>query len=343
VIGRVVATVVLRLLGRLAAGTQAGWDDQLIAAVKGPTGLLLGLLSFLALLTPIHLSEPARAGVGAVLRVLGIPIGAWFITRVIRFGAEMIELRAVAKAEEEDGGELRARGVRTQVLVLRRVAAILVIVIAVALVLLQFDVVKNIGLSLLASAGIAGVVLGLAAQKSIAGLLAGLQLSITQPVRIGDTVVIEGEFGTVEEINLTYVVVKVWDQRRLIVPMARLLDQPFQNWTKVSPEMSGTVFLYADYSVPVDAVREELSRILTEEGAELWDGKAKGLVVTDVTERTVQLRAMVSAENASKLWDLRCLVRERLVAWLREHDAGRYLPRARISGPEEDAPAAAIE
>ena len=190
-----------------------------------------------------------------------------------------------------------------------------------------------------ASAGIAGVVLGLAAQKSIAGLLAGIQLSITQPIRISDTVIVEGEWGTIEEINLTYVVLKVWDQRRLVVPIATFLEKPFQNWTRTTTELLGTVYFYADYRLPIDAVREELDRIL--EGNPKWDERVKNVLVTEVTDRAVQVRALVSARNASDHWDLRCEVREKLVAWLRAHEGGRYLPRMRVEGEEEEGVAGA--
>jgi len=216
--------------------------------------------------------------------------------------------------------------------VLRRVVSITIGVVAVAMMLVQFEVVRTVGMSLLASAGIAGVVLGLAAQRTIATLLAGLQLSITQPIRIGDTVIVEGEWGTIEEINLTYVVVKVWDQRRLIVPMSRFLEQPFQNWTKVSPELLGTVFFHADYRVPIEALREELDRIV--EDHPKFDGRAKSVLITDATDRTVQVRAMISAKDASDQWDLRCEVRERMIRFLQTYEGGRYLPRLRLEDVE---------
>jgi small-conductance mechanosensitive channel len=170
--------------------------------------------------------------------------------------------------------------------------------------------------SLLASAGIAGLVIGLAAQKSISSLLAGIQLSITQPIRIGDQVVVENEFGTVEEITLTYVVVKVWDERRLVVPISQFLDKTFQNWSKGGQTMLGPVKLLVDFSADLDALRAELRRILEHEGQALWDGKVASVVVEEVLDRTLQVRVLLSA-TPDHLFDLRCLVREKMMAYLR--------------------------
>ena len=222
---------------------------------------------------------------------------------------------------------------------LQRVAVIAIWMLALALVLMQFAIVRSVGVSLLASAGVAGIVFGLAAQKTIGNLLGGIQLSITQPVRIGDTVIVEGEWGQVEEINLTYVVVRIWDQRRLVVPIAKFLDEPFQNWTKKETELVGTVFFHADHRLPVDEARRQLAVILAEQA--LWDERVQGLVVTDATERTLQLRCTVSAANASDAWDLRCAVREEMLAWLRDFEGGRYLPVLRVEGDGEARSSAA--
>ena len=330
VVGLLLASAALRLGRQVAARTEAQWDDRLMQKLRGPTRAVIGLLTFWVLLPQLHLPLVFEDVILVGVRLATIAAGGWIAARIVAFVAETVESHAVARAEKE-GDPVKARALRTQARVFQRVANVVIAVVSVSLMLLQFDVVRTLGLSLLASAGIAGVVLGLAAQRSIAGLLAGIQLSITQPIRIGDVVIVEGEWGTIEEINLTYVVVKVWDERRLVVPISRFLESPFQNWTRVSPELHGTVFLYADYRVPVAAMRAELDRIL--DGHEKWDGRGKGLVVTDATERTVQLRAMVTAEDAGKLWDLRCDVREKLVAFLRDHEGGRYLPRTRVDLP----------
>lgn len=320
--------LVMRVGGRVVARTETKWDDRLLELVRGPTRMLGTVLLGWALVEWLHLATPAQDLIDKLLSIFLIGAIAWYAVRAVRFGADRVEALGTERAERAELDELALRGLRTQVAVLRRVLSIVVGILAVSLMLVQFDVVRTVGMSLLASAGIAGVVLGLAAQRSIATLLAGLQLSITQPIRIGDTVIVESEWGTIEEINLTYVVVKIWDQRRLVVPMSRFLEQPFQNWTRASRELLGTVFFHADYRLPIDAVRAELDRLL--EGHPKWDGRVKGVVVTDTTERTIQVRALVSAANASDAWELRCHVREALVAFLRTYEDGRYLPRVRL-------------
>jgi hypothetical protein len=188
--------------------------------------------------------------------------------------------------------------------------------------------VRQFGVSLLASAGLAGVILGFAAQKSLTTLLAGIQIAISQPIRLDDVVIVEGEWGRIEEITLTYVVVRIWDQRRLIVPITHFLDNSFQNWTRTSAEILGTVYFHADYTVPMDKLRKHLKQVL--ENSPLWDGRVWGLIVTDAKEQTVELRALVSAENASKAWDLRCHVREEMITYLQQHYPDS-LPRVRVS------------
>jgi small-conductance mechanosensitive channel len=213
-----------------------------------------------------------------------------------------------------------------------RLAGVFIVVISTALVLMQFAIVRNVGVSLLASAGVAGVVIGFAAQKSLGTIVAGLQLSLTQPIRIGDSLVIEGEFGTIEQILLTYVVVRLWDDRRMVVPVTRFLDQPFQNWSKVTAQLTGAVTITCDFSTPVARAREELQRVVSE--SRLWDGRTCALQVTEANERSITLRALVSAANASAAWDLRCEVREKLIAFLCALDGGKHLPRVR----EEEVP-----
>ena len=178
----------------------------------------------------------------------------------------------------------------------------------------------------MASAGVAGIILGFAAQRTIGTILAGIQLAFTQPIRVDDVVIVENEWGRIEEITLTYVVVRIWDKRRLIVPITYFIEKPFQNWTRVSADLLGTVNLYLDYSVPVDEIRKECKRILEESG--LWDGDAWCVQVTDTTAQTMVVRPLFSAKNSSDQWDLRCEVREKLIAFVREHYPDG-LPRVR--------------
>ena len=175
---------------------------------------------------------------------------------------------------------------------------------------------RKVGTGLLTGVGLSGIIIGFAAQRSISNLLAGFQIAFTQPIRIDDAITAEGEFGTVEEITLTYVVLKLWDERRLILPINYFIEKPFQNWTRTSSELLGTVTLSIDYTLPVDAVRAELTRLL--ESNKLWDGRVNSLQVTDVTETTMQLRALMSAANSGALFDLRCYVRENLIKFLNE-------------------------
>jgi small-conductance mechanosensitive channel len=185
------------------------------------------------------------------------------------------------------------------------------------MVLMTFPSARQIGASVFASAGIAGVIVGMAARSTFASLIAGLQVAITQPIRIDDAVVVEGEWGWVEEIESTYVVIRVWDLRRLIVPLNYFIEKPFQNWTRASAELIGAVFIYVDYTLPVDPVRKELERVLRESG--LWNGKTCVLQVTDFTETTMQLRCLMSADSSAIAFDLRCLVRERMIKFLQDN------------------------
>ncbi|KFA93589.1 mechanosensitive ion channel family protein [Archangium violaceum] len=329
----------LGVLGQLAKWTSNGWDDALVPACKGPMRLLyfalLGALGATLLLLP----PTSRFLATHLFTSLLIVSVAWFVLRVLRVTAQFVQ-QSVSK-EGKDAA--RARGLHTQLAVLRSVFEAATYLIAAALLLMQFETVRNVGVSLLASAGIAGLVIGLAAQKSISSLLAGIQLSITQPIRIGDTVIVENEWGTVEEITLTYVVVKVWDERRLVIPIPHFLDKPFQNWSKGGQTMLGPVLLLVDFTVDLDALREELRRILENEGKALWDGKVATVVVLEVLDRTMQVRALVSA-HPSNLFDLRALVREKLMVYLRARP--EWLPTTRTesrSAAAQPAPTPASE
>lgn len=335
-LGRLGEAVTLRVGARATGMTKSGWDDELLAAGQGSIRYVLAGVLAAAGARFLKLPPPAQAAVDLGARSLIIVAGALFLLRFLTRAARFLEEKVSKSPEGTDVA--RVRGLRTQLSILRRVVEVAVVLVAASLLLLQFEAVRNVGVSLLASAGIAGLVLGLAAQKSISTLLAGIQLSITQPMRIGDTVIIENEWGWVEEITLTYVVVKVWDLRRLVIPITQFLEKPFQNWSKVSPEILGTAELYVDFRTDVAGVRAELKRILEQESNGLWDGRAQGLQVTDLSERTMKLRALVSAADSGKAFDLRCLVREKLVAFLQAQPHGLPLLRAEASSlpfPEE--------
>jgi small-conductance mechanosensitive channel len=230
---------------------------------------------------------------------------------------------------------LEARRRVTQIQVLRRISIAIIVLVTLGAMLMTVPAVQRIGVGLLASAGIAGIVLGIAARPVLSNLLAGIQLALTQPIRVEDAVIIEGEWGWVEEITTTYVVIRIWDWRRLIVPLSYFIEKPFQNWTRKTADILGSIFLYADYTVPVGAVREELTRLAKDHPK--WDGKVCVLQVTNATERSIELRALVSARNSSDAWDLRCDLREGLIGFLQQNYP-QCLPRLRaeVSEPGEE-------
>jgi len=237
----------------------------------------------------------------------------------------------------KESNNLTARKHYTQVRVLMRAVQILIGVVAVAASLMTFETVRSFGVSLFASAGVAGLAVGLAARPLLANLIAGVQLAMTQPIRIDDAVVVENEWGWIEQITSTYVVIKLWDWRRLIVPLSYFMEKPFQNWTRDTASIIGTVFLYTDYTVPVEAVRKKLSEIA--ERSALWDKQVVNLQVTEMDDKAVQLRALVSAATAPQAWDLRCEVREKLLAFL-QAEYPCALPHHRLEGMRvaEDGP-----
>jgi small-conductance mechanosensitive channel len=237
---------------------------------------------------------------------------AWMIVQ----GTSAIEEIFLKRYRIDVKDNLHARTILTQVRFMKRLLIVMVTVLAVASMLMLFEKVRQFGTSILASAGIMGLVVGLAAQRTIANLLVGVQIALTQPIRIDDVVIIENEWGKIEEIASTFAVVRIWDSRRLIVPLTYFTEKPFQNWTRTSADLLGTVYIYVDYSIPVEEIRRELYRILNT--SMLWDGKTWCLQVTNTTEKTIELRAMMSAADAPLLWDLKCAVREQLIAFIQQ-------------------------
>lgn len=258
--------------------------------------------------------------VGSILLIVSLSWAAIVFIRIVK----QIFLEKYDVSKENN---LRSRKFQTQFNILERVLVFLIILISIGLILMLFDEVKRIGISLFASAGVAGVIIGLAAQRVIGAVLAGIQIAITQPIRLDDVVVIEGEWGRIEEITLTYVVVRIWDQRRLVVPSTYFFEKPFQNWTRTSAEILGTVFIYTDYHVSFDALRKELTRLL--ESTPLWDKRVNVLQVTDAKQNSVEVRALMSAKDSGTAWDLRVFVREKLIEFLQKNYPGS-LPRTRV-------------
>ncbi|MGW1077743.1 mechanosensitive ion channel family protein [Streptomyces sp. NPDC002537] len=255
-----------------------------------------------------------RQAVGQALTLVLIGACAWLGVRVAVAIVEAMYARYAAGAPDP----ARVRRVRTQVTLIQRIVAAAICVVAAAAMLLTFPDMQTVGTSLLASAGLIGIVAGVAAQSTLGNLFAGLQIAFGDVVRIGDTVVVGGEWGKVEEITLTYLVVATWDERRITMPVSYFTGRPFENWSRNSPRMTGTVFLHLDHSAPIDLLREHLHQVL--KSSLEWDERNWSLVVTDTTPTTIQVRALVTAKDADDIFALRCVVREQLIAWLRrEH------------------------
>jgi small-conductance mechanosensitive channel len=309
---------------------------DLLKKIRTPVLAFLPVF-FLRLMLPALKLPPAA---GEIVEPL---LNIWLIL-ALAFGAVrgtgLVREAVLSRYRLDEKDNLKARAVYTQIRVIERIVIFAVIVIAIAAVLMSFDRVRQLGVSILASAGVIGLVVGLAAQKTIGSVLAGLQIAITQPIRIDDVLIVEGEWGKVEEITLTYVVVAIWDQRRLVVPITYFLEKPFQNWTRRTSEILGTVFIHTDYTVPVEAIRRELIRIL--EATELWDRRVAGLVVTEAGERTVLLRGLMSAPDSGTAWDLRCLVREKLLEYFQKNYPDS-LPRYRVELPGREGGAAGLK
>ena len=248
---------------------------------------------------------------------------SWSLIEILR----TLKRIFLSKFDISKEDNLTSRKVYTQVNILEKVIIFVIILFALGMVLLSFESIRKVGIGIFASAGVAGIIIGLSAQKVVGALLAGIQIAITQPFRIDDAVVVENEWGWIEEINLTYVVVRIWDKRRLVLPSTYFLEKPFQNWTRTTAEILGTVFIYTDYTIPFQPLRDELTRLLSE--SDLWDKKVNVLQVTDSTESTVEIRILVSAKNSPTAWDLRVYIREKMIEFIQKNYP-QSLPRTRV-------------
>lgn len=256
--------------------------------------------------------------------IISLGIFSWIIIEVIR----LLKKRILDRYDIQFEDNLKSRKLHTQFNILERVVVFLLIIITIGLMLMSIDSIREIGIGIFASAGVAGIIVGLSAQKMVGAVLAGIQIAISQPFRIDDAVVVEGEWGWIEEINLTYVVVRIWDKRRLVLPSTYFLEKPFQNWTRTTADILGTVFIYADYSISVDVLREELNRLLDK--TELWDKKVKVVQVTDTKQNYMEIRILVSASNSPKAFDLRVYIREKMIEFIQKNYP-ESLPKTRIN------------
>ncbi len=305
VFSRVLTAVMLRL-GRSFLFTKAV-SEQL----EKPLRVLLPLLGLQAVLAPasddLALIDVARR----ITTLLIIACFTWLALRLLRGLEQAVRLQNPVDVSDN----LRARQIQTQSRVLLRTLSFFVLLIGAAGMLMTFPAARQFGASLLASAGLAGLAVGFAARPVLANLIAGIQIAITQPIRLDDVVIVENEWGRIEEITGTYVVVRVWDDRRLVVPLQYFIEKPFQNWTRRNSSLIGSVFLWVDYTLPLEPLREELRRLCSEV-PELWDGRVCVLQVTDTTEKSIQLRVLVSSPDSSRNWDLRCHLRETLIGFV---------------------------
>ncbi|HEY5658033.1 MAG TPA: mechanosensitive ion channel domain-containing protein [Myxococcota bacterium] len=311
-------------IGRTSAHTGSDLGGWLRKHLRRPCLLLAPALA-------LRVSLPAAALTGAPLEIalhslamlIIVAIG-WLLIALTSVLNEFLDQRFVLDIRDN----LTARRVHTKFLVLRRVLVIAICVVTSGGLLMTFPAARHLGAGLLASAGIVGLVLGIAARPTVEALMAGVQLALTEPIRVDDVVIVEGEWGRIEEIGATYVVVRIWDDRRLIVPVSHFLERAFQNWTRVTSDLLGQITLDVDYATPVEDVRREAGRIV--EASPRWDRRFWNLQVVDAGERTIRLRVLVSAADASSAWDLRCEVREKLLGWLQTHHP-EALPRLRTA------------
>jgi len=325
---RLVAVLELELR-RWGATAKGKWVDILVAVIARALRLVVLLMGFLFFIPSLDLPPTAHALVQTASSLILIGFVGFIFCQI----AITVERGVITDFRVDVKDNLATRKIQTQVRILSKISVSLIGLITLALMLMVFEPVRSLGKSILASAGVAGIVLGIAAQKTLATLLAGIQIAFTQPIRLDDVVIVEGEWGRIEEITMTYVVVAIWDLRRMVLPITYFVEKPFQNWTRVSADLLGSVFLYMDYTVPIAPLRAELDRIV--EGSKLWDRKVKVLQVTDATAQVIEIRILASSADSSISWDLRCLIREGMIDFIQKNYPGS-LPRSRpiVDWPE---------
>lgn len=337
----IVAAVVVigrMVLGRI--GRHSPWVAELEGRARGPWTVLIFVIALwvaCGVTAPAH--EPWWDVVTRIFFIATVISSAWLLSILISFGIE----RLMKYDARIDATSPEARRRQTQLTVLNRLAIVLISVVAIGIVLFSFPEVRAIGTSILASAGVVSIIAGLAAQSTLGNLIAGIQVAFTDSIRVGDVVVIEGEWGTIGEINLSYVVVYIWDERRLIIPCTYFTTNAVETWTRRSEKILGTVFMDLDWRVPIDAVRAKFMEII--EASDAWDGRSANVLVTGSEGGYVTVRFKISAKNSDDQWDLRCLVREKIITWLQQEHP-EALPVTRVVmekaaplTPRDDSPA----
>jgi small-conductance mechanosensitive channel len=330
VLGNVAHFVIFRVFRHKASQNQDGRLHSVQQYLSHPARAIFLITCLLIVLPTV---PQLSAGVQATLRqAFGMALVAvlgWFAVGCVYVFQSAILRKYDLSAEDN----IQARRIHTQFQLFRRMVIAFIVIVDIGVLLWTFNDPRiwHYGSGLLASAGIASVIVATAAKSTVANLFAGLQIAVTEPIRIDDVVVVQGEWGRVEEINSAYVIIRIWDQRRLIVPLSYFIENSFQNWTRQSSDILGTAFLYVDYSVPVDDLRRQLELIT--EASPLWDKRVCGLKVTNLTEHSMELRCLVSSRNASDNFDLRCLVREQMTAWIQQNHPTAF-PVTRLSAIE---------
>jgi small-conductance mechanosensitive channel len=325
-------------LAKRAIGPKRSMAIQILETTSGPIRLA-ACLAAVAIVTPLApLNDALSSALTHSFVVASIALIGWISIRAVDLVAAGYLQRYRVEIEEN----FLARKHVTQVRVFKRVIDTVIVIVAVSTALMTFDSVKQYGVSLFASAGAAGLVVGLAARPLLSNLIAGVQIAITQPIRIEDAVIIENEWGWVEDIASTYVVIRLWDWRRMVVPLAYFIERPFQNWTRDAASLIGSIILHVDYAADVPKIRDRLEGLVRE--SRLWDSAVVNLQVVDTNSRTMELRALVSARNAPQAWDLRCEIREKLVAFLRtEMPEAMPRDRADVAMLSADRPARSVK
>jgi len=328
-LGILVHRTAFAVVTRLVSGMDLFWRS-LVSRTHGPTrfGVAIVAMGFAASVSPLT-QEQAQV-LRLLLLICFIALLGWIAKTALHIWTTVYLRRFKLDADDN----LMARKHVTQTRILRRVAEIVILIVTIAAILMSFDGVRQYGVSLLASAGVAGIVMGLALQPVLKNVFAGIQLAVTQPIRIDDALIVEGEWGNVEDITSTYVVLRLWDWRRLILPLSYFIEKPFQNWTREDSALIGTVMIHLDYRAPVDVIRRKIDEIAR--ASPLWDRRVMAVQVTDFRQNTMEVRILVSARTAPRVFDLRCEVREKLIDFLqREHPEA--LPVIRSTAAEDEA------
>lgn len=292
--------------------------------LRGSMFLFIPLLLISVGLNYVNIQPGSLSFITTTVNIFIILSFCSVLIRLINVAQDMLFIRYDINLSNN----LRARKIRTQIMYVKKVAIVVLVTLCLSLILLSFPGVRKFGTTILAGAGVAGIIIGFALQKSLVNLFAGIQIAFTQPIKIDDAVVVENEWGWIEEINLTYVVVRIWDLRRLVLPITYFTENAFQNWTRNNAQILGSVFLYLDYSMPLEPLRRHFEKVLSE--TKLWDQQTQVLQVTDTTDKTMTIRLLMTAQNSPTAWDLRCYVREKMIEFIQQNYP-QSLPQVRAT------------